>query len=389
MIYERLYRHALARIEAERAHELAVRCLRLAMAIPPVRWLARRLLLPRDPRLRVRAFGLDFPSPLGLAAGVDSNGTWFEELGLLGFGFVEVGTVTALPQDGNAGQRVVRLLADRAILNRRGFPNAGAARVAGRLSRPHGGLIVGVNIGKSAKAPLEDASGDYRASLAPLAPFASYVVLNVSSPNTPGLRELQSAQRLKQLVTEVRAELAARGLRVPLLVKIAPDLSDAAVDEVAELALDCQLDGIVAVNTTTNRDVLSGADPIPRDFVGGGISGPPLTRRALEVLRRLRWRVGEEVALISVGGIEDADDVLTRIGAGATLVQAHTAFVFGGPLWPSRVNRELSRRLREAGVGSLAELRATASSSPGAGESSGVAASGAQPPRALGAHPPG
>jgi dihydroorotate dehydrogenase len=348
-----------AGVDGERAHGLAGGALRATMALPGARALARRLLGPRDPRLRVQALGRSFPSPLGLAAGVDSSAALFAEFGALGFGFVEVGTVTALPQAGNAGKRVFRLLADRAILNRRGFPNAGAQVAAGRLARRRTGAaapIVGVNIGKSRAAALEDAERDYRASTRALAPFADYLVLNVSSPNTPGLREMQSTARLRALVGAVREELAAAGLRVPLLVKIAPDVSDAQLRQLAELALELELDGIVAVNTTVDRGVLSAPAALPAGVPDGGISGAPLAARSLEVLRQLRAIVGERVALVSVGGIETARDAWERLLAGATLVQAHTAFVYGGPLWPSRVNRELARLAHAAGAGSVGEL---------------------------------
>jgi dihydroorotate dehydrogenase len=359
-----------AGVDGERAHALAGVLLRATMALPGTRALAGRLLAPRDPRLRVQALGRSFPSPLGLAAGVDSSAGLFAEFGALGFGFVEVGTVTALPQEGNEGKRVFRLLADRAILNRRGFPNAGAEVAARRLASrapgtSAGAPIVGVNIGKSRAVALEDAECDYRASARALAPFADYLALNVSSPNTPGLREMQSTGRLRALVGAVREELAAAGLRVPLLVKIAPDMSDAQLREIAELALELELDGIVAVNTTVDRGVLNTPGALPTGVPDGGISGAPLAARSLEVLRLLRAVVGERVTLISVGGIETARDAWERLLAGATLVQAHTAFVYGGPLWPSRLNRELARLVRAADAADVGELVGELAPAPG------------------------
>jgi dihydroorotate dehydrogenase len=371
-----------AGVDGERAHALAGDLLRATMAVPGTRALAGRLLAPRDPRLRVQALGRSFPSPLGLAAGVDSSAGLFAEFGALGFGFVEVGTVTALPQEGNEGKRVFRLLADRAILNRRGFPNAGAEVAARRLAwgggekrtgvtarrspgTSAGAPIVGVNIGKSRAVALEDAERDYRASARALAPFADYLALNVSSPNTPGLREMQSTGRLRALVGAVREELAAAGLRVPLLVKIAPDMSDAQLREIAELALELELDGIVAVNTTVDRGVLNTPGALPTGVPDGGISGAPLAARSLEVLRLLRAVVGERVTLISVGGIETARDAWERLLAGATLVQAHTAFVYGGPLWPSRLNRELARLVRAADAANVGELVGELAPAPG------------------------
>jgi dihydroorotate dehydrogenase len=366
-IYRIFFRLLVASgVDGERAHAFAGMALRVSMAIPGVRALTARLLCPRDRRLRVRALGIDFPSPLGLGAGVDSNATWFPGAGALGFGFVEVGTVTALAQPGNDGRRVFRLVAERAILNRRGFPNNGASAAAARLSahrarstqRAHGGAhphspIVGVNVGKSKAAPLEQAGDDYRASVRQLAALGDYLALNVSSPNTPGLRDMQSVERLRELIAEVRDELERAQVRVPLLVKIAPDMSDEHVDAIAELALEVGLDGIIAVNTTVDRGVLRVPEALPDGVPDGGISGPPLAPRALAVLRRLRARVGDRVTLISVGGIETPEDAWQRIVAGATLVQGHTAFVYGGPLWPSRINRGLSRLVRASGHASI------------------------------------
>jgi dihydroorotate dehydrogenase len=384
-IYRIIFRLLVASgVDGERAHAFAGMALRATMAIPGVRALTVRVLGPRDPRLRVHAMGIDFPSPLGLGAGVDSNATWFPGAGALGFGFVEVGTVTALAQPGNDGPRVFRLVAERAILNRRGFPNDGAAAAAARL-RAHRGPgargahgahethgaparahtpIVGVNVGKSRAASLEQAGDDYRASVRQLAALGDYLALNVSSPNTPGLRDMQSVERLRELIAQVREELERAHVSVPLLVKIAPDMSDEHVDAIAELALEVGLDGIIAVNTTVDRGVLRVPEALPAGLSDGGISGPPLAPRALAVLRRLRARVGDRVALISVGGIETPEDAWQRIVAGATLVQAHTAFVYGGPLWPSRVNRGLSRLLRASGYASIQELIGSEAPSP-------------------------
>jgi len=357
LLYRLIFRCLLAaRVDGETAHRWAGRALRLTMAIPGARMLIERALAPRDPRLRVQALGLLFPSPLGLAAGVDSNATWFPGMAALGFGFVEVGTVTARAQRGNDGPRVFRLPRESAILNRRGFPNDGARAVAERLRRRPHGAIVGVNVGKSRDVPLERAEEDYRASVRELAPLADYLALNVSSPNTPGLREMQSVQRLRELVLAVREELARTAPRLPLLVKIAPDLEDEQIDAIAALALELELDGIIAVNTTVERGVLSSAQELPAGVADGGISGAPLKPRALAVLRRLRARTGGRLTLVSVGGVESAQDVCERLQAGATLVQAHTALVYGGPMWPRHVNRELSRSLRSRGLASVEDL---------------------------------
>jgi dihydroorotate dehydrogenase len=353
VIYRLLYTLLLSRVDAERVHRATARGLRALTAVPPLRGLLRALLAPRDPALRVRALGLDFPSPLGLAAGFDKDAAGCDAYAALGFGFVEVGTITAHGQPGNAGRRIVRLPRERALVNRMGFPNAGAAAAAARLARrDRGGGVVGVNVGKTRAA--QDAEADYRESVRLLAPHADYLVLNVSSPNTPGLRDLQAVDRLAALIAAVRAALADGASAPPLLVKISPDLSDEDLDAIADLALRERLDGLIATNTTTDRGCLrdSGGPDVPAE---GGISGAPLKPRALAVLRRLRARTRGELTLIAVGGIETADDAWERIRAGATLVQAYTGFVYGGPLWPRRVNRGLARRVRAAGLRSVRE----------------------------------
>jgi dihydroorotate dehydrogenase len=309
------------------------------------RALARRLLGPRDPALRVRALGLDLPSPLGLAAGFDKEAAHVDALSALGFGFVEIGTITAQPQPGNPRPRMFRLPADAALVNRMGFNNAGAVAAAARLARARDpGVVVGVNIGRTKVA--EDAATDLRESARVLAALADYLVVNVSSPNTPGLRDLQAVERLEPLIAAVRAGAAKAGAPgVPLLVKIAPDLADEDVDAIADLAVRAGLDGIVATNTTISRDGLRSAPADVAAAGAGGLSGAPLAERSLAVLRRLRARVGSDMVLISVGGVGDGAEAAARLAAGATLVQAYTAFVYGGPLWPARAQRALARQL--------------------------------------------
>jgi dihydroorotate dehydrogenase len=317
-----------------------------------VRRLVARALAPRDPALAVNALGLDFPSPLGLAAGFDKDAGHVDALAALGFGFVEIGTVTAHGQPGNPRPRMFRLPADRALVNRMGFNNDGAEAAAGRLSRPRDpGTVVGVNIGRTKGA--RDAGADYRASAARLAPLADYLVINVSSPNTPGLRDLQAVEQLAQLIADVRAATATAGRHVPLLVKIAPDLADDDVDAIADLALAAGLDGLIATNTTTARDGLLSPPAAVAAAGAGGLSGAPVAERSLAVLRRLRARVGDRLVLVSVGGVQTPEDAWERLRAGATLVQAYTGFVYGGPLWPWRMHRGLSRIARREGLNSL------------------------------------
>jgi dihydroorotate dehydrogenase len=355
MLYRLLYARVLSRFDPETVHVLTARTLgTLGRIAPrPLRALLRELAgtTAADPRLRVRALGLEFPSPLGVAAGLDKNLDWFEELGALGFGYVEVGTVTAESQPGNPRPRIHRLAADRALVNSMGFPNAGAEAAARRLRRARTTLVA-ANIGRSKVAT--DAEADYRRSVVLLAPHADLLVLNVSSPNTPGLRDLQAVEVLRGLVESVRAALSECGAHPPLLVKIAPDLEDDAVDAIADAALELALDGLVCTNTTISRAGL--ASPPELTDLPGGISGAPLKRRSLEVLRRVRARVGDRLVLVSVGGVESAEDALARIRAGATLVQAYTGFVYGGPGWPAAINRGLSERLSSVGAANVQDL---------------------------------
>jgi dihydroorotate dehydrogenase len=357
-MYRFLYRVVLRRVPAEAAHRGGFGLIRVfgaVTAVPGVASVLGRWLGPRDPVLRVRALGLEFPGPVGLAAGFDKDARAVPGLGALGFGFVEVGTVTARAQPGNDRPRMFRLTADRALVNRMGFNNEGAAAAAARLRGRRGGVIVGVNIGKTKVVPEHGAAADYAASARAVAGVADYVVVNVSSPNTPGLRDLQAVGRLAPILVAVREALdaAVPGRRVPLLVKIAPDLADTDVDAVADLALELGLDGIIATNTTISRARLASSPAEVAAAGAGGLSGPPLRDRALAVLVRLRARAGDRLVLIAAGGIETPDDAWARLQAGATLVQAYTGFIYGGPLWPRRIHAGLARRARAAGLSSV------------------------------------
>jgi dihydroorotate dehydrogenase len=349
VVYRAVYAVLLRHLPPETAHAIGFWLIRAAACIPGGTWLLRRFLVPRDPVLRVRALGLDFPGPLGLAAGFDKNGHGAVALAALGFGFVEVGTVTARPQPGNPKPRMFRFPAERALVNRMGFNNSGAAALSARLRALRGPRpVIGVNIGKTKTVPEDEAIADYVTSARLVADAADYVVVNVSSPNTPGLRDLQAVARLRPLLVAVRSALdeASPRRRVPLLVKIAPDLADADIDAIADLALEHGLDGIVATNTTISREGLHDSAAVAAAGPGG-MSGAPLKARALEVLRRLHARTGDRLVLIAAGGIETTDDAWERLAAGATLLQAYTAFIYEGPLWPHRVQAALARRIRE------------------------------------------
>ncbi|GAA3623609.1 quinone-dependent dihydroorotate dehydrogenase [Microbacterium awajiense] len=337
-MYPLLFRTVLARMDPETAHHAAMIVIRM-LGVPPFSWAARALTRP-DPALGTRVLGLDFDSPFGLAAGFDKDVRAVAGLRALGFGHVEVGTVTAIPQEGNPRPRLFRLIPDRAVVNRMGFNNRGAEQAARRLRRIRRRAnrpVIGVNIGKSRVVDVADAAGDYVRSARMLAPVADYLVVNVSSPNTPGLRGLQAVETLRPLLREVRDAAAA----TPLLVKIAPDLPDDEVEAVAGLAVDLGLAGLVATNTTISRAGLATDASVVEAAGAGGLSGAPLTRRSLEVLRLVRAVVPADFCVVSVGGVETGDDVRERLEAGADLVQGYTAFLYRGPLWARQINTAL------------------------------------------------
>ena len=341
------------------AHDLAF------AALAPVEqsaWL-RALLLGgsasarRDERIGVRVMGLDFPSILGLAGGFDKNARCPRALSALGFGHLELGTVTATPQAANPRPNLFRLPADRALVNRLGFPNDGAERVAERLRqvRHEVPTPVGVSIGKSRAVPVEKIDAvvrDYVASFEAVRDVADFVVVNVSSPNTAGLRTMQAREHARELLTTLRA----RGTSARLLVKIAPDLDEAAIEDVLSVVEEAGIDGVVATNTTIARAGLR-TDPDRVAAIGaGGLSGAPLRARALEIVRRVRARLGRRVVVVGVGGVERAADVMALVRAGADLVQMYTGFIYEGPSAPSRIARELAELVEREGVATIANL---------------------------------
>ncbi|MCW2764441.1 MAG: dihydroorotate oxidase [Nocardioides sp.] len=368
--YRLLFDHVLTRTDPERAHHTAFRAIRAA---GPVLSASRRSFPAGLGRVGagfpVEAMGLRFPNVLGLAAGFDKNAVGIDALAALGFGHVEIGTVTGEAQPGNPKPRLFRLPADRAVVNRMGFNNDGAEVVAQRLAVRAGKLrrlggassaqsgwehgernhrtqprsLLGINIGKTKVVPDDDQAAvlaDYGKSARLLSPYADYLVVNVSSPNTPGLRNLQAVERLQPLLEHVRSTAdGASEQRVPMLVKIAPDLGEDDVLAVADLAGAIGLDGIIATNTTTSRDGLRTDAAKVADIGAGGLSGRPLAERSLDVLRLLRKRVDDDLTLIGVGGITTVEDARARLEAGADLVQGYTAFVYEGPLWPRRIVR--------------------------------------------------
>ena len=323
-----LARPFLFGLDAERAHGVGLQGLELAYRTGTSPLFARR-----PAPLTTSAFGLQFPNPVGLAAGLDKNGEHIDALLALGFGFIEIGTVTPRPQPGNPKPRMFRLVEHQAVINRMGFNNLGVdvlVRNVERAHRRHG--LLGINIGKNKDTPNEDAARDYLHCLERVYPLADYVTVNISSPNTAGLRELQEEQSLRRLIGELRQaqeSLAARhGRRAPMLVKVAPDLSERDIDAAAQVLADLTVDGVIATNTTVARPAVQAHR---RASEAGGLSGAPLMDSATNVLRQLRARLPGSIPLIGVGGITSGTDAATKTGAGAALVQLYSGFIFRGP----------------------------------------------------------
>ncbi|WP_310392021.1 quinone-dependent dihydroorotate dehydrogenase [Hymenobacter sp.] len=342
-MYKSFVKPALFSLDAERAHHFVFDNLRRAARLPGTKALLRQLYDYQHPGLAREVFGLKFPNPVGLAAGFDKNAVLTDELATLGFGFVEIGTVTPRPQPGNPAPRLFRLPQDEALVNRMGFNNDGAAAVAARLARRRNRqLIIGGNIGKNKDTPNEHAAADYVAGFETLAEVVDYFVVNVSSPNTPNLRQLQEKKPLIELLQQVQARNLSRPAPRPLLLKIAPDLTDAQLDDILEIARETQLSGLVATNTTISRANLTSDAAYVAGLGAGGLSGRPLRARATEVIRYLHQKSDGALPIIGSGGVHSAADALEKLAAGASLVQLYTGFIYEGPALVRRINEQLA-----------------------------------------------
>jgi dihydroorotate dehydrogenase len=354
-----LARRLLFLLPPHAAHSVAMAALAPVEHVGLVRGAVRAIVGRPDARLATRLMGLDFASPVGIAGGFDKNANRPRSLAALGFGFLELGTVTARAQVENPRPNLFRLPADRALVNRLGFPNGGASRVAAQIaSRGSFGVPVGVSIGKSRDVdldPIDGAIADYVASFDAVRSVADFVVVNVSSPNTKNLRAMQGGEIARALFSALVARNAGDAKK-PLLVKISPDMTDADLDALLEVVEEQKLDGVVATNTTLARSGLSTDAATVASIGAGGLSGPPVRARAVEVVRRVRTRLGPEVAVIGVGGVESGDHALALLRAGANLVQLYTGFIYGGPFIAKRIASELAVALDRAGAASLAEL---------------------------------
>ncbi len=345
----KLFRFFLFQFDAERVHYFVVGLLRLMHQILPIRSIFRAIYVKKHPQLKVNLFGLEFENPVGLAAGFDKNAAYIDPLSDCGFGFIEIGTITPKPQPGNDKPRLFRLKADNAILNRMGFNNDGVEAAISKLqNRSNKKLIIGGNIGKNKWTPNEEATQDYVICFEALFAYVDYFVVNVSSPNTPNLRALQEKGPLLELLSTLQQLNEAKAQQKPILLKIAPDLTDTQLDEVIEIVFETKIAGLIASNTTISREGLRTPKEAVDALGAGGISGKPLTKRSTEVVRYIHQKSEGKIPIIAVGGIHSAQDALDKIAAGASLVQLYTGFIYEGPKLIKEINQALLKQKSNA-----------------------------------------
>lgn len=337
-MYKFLIRPILFSISPERVHHLVFKFLKFSFKIPFVSKLVSSYFCTHDSRLQRTVVGIQFPNPVGLAAGFDKDAKLVNELSCLGFGFIEIGTVTPLPQPGNPLPRMFRLPEDSALINRMGFNNEGVVEAAKRLKKRNKHIIIGGNIGKNKTTPNENAADDYVKCFDALYEVVDYFVVNVSSPNTPDLRSLQDKEPLTALLTRLKELASTKPLVKPILLKIAPDLSNQQLDEIIEIVMQLKIDGIIATNTTIERTHLLSDKELITSMGTGGLSGRPLRKRSTEVVKYISVKSNGKLPIIAVGGIHSAKDALEKLNAGATLVQLYTGFIYEGPSLIKEIN---------------------------------------------------
>lgn len=325
--------------DPEKIHHFTFKAIRFVLIIPGMKSLWRKLFVVEDKQLERDLFGIRFKNPVGLAAGFDKNGLLFNELEYCGFGFIEVGTVTPKPQEGNPKKRLFRLMKDEAIINRMGFNNEGVEELVKRLKKRNTQLIIGGNIGKNKDTPNENAVDDYILCFNALYQYVDYFVVNVSSPNTPNLRELQDKEPLTHLLNALKELNKTKEIQRPILLKIAPDLSNEQLDDIIDIVSSTKIEGVIATNTTIHREGLTTENV--NEIGAGGVSGKPLTQRSTEVIRYLHEKSNGAFPIIGVGGIHSAQDALDKIKAGASLVQIYTGFIYEGPKLIRKINEAL------------------------------------------------
>jgi len=340
-VYKFLIRPFFFLFNAEKAHHFSMNLLRFSLAIPGVKYLFSTLFKISDPNLKREVLGLTFKNPVGLAAGFDKDAKYVNELSHLGFGFIEIGTLTPNAQSGNPQPRLFRLKADNALLNRMGFNNGGVQSAVQRLRARKTNLIIGGNIGKNKITPNEDAAHDYLHAFEALFNVVDYFVVNVSSPNTPNLRALQDKKPLTNLLESLQSANQLKKKPKPILLKIAPDLSEEQIDDIVEIVKSTKLAGVVATNTTISRDELANTKEEAVKIGDGGISGALLTKQATQIIRLLRAKLGPDIVIIGAGGIMSPQDAKDKLRAGADLVQVFTGFIYNGPSFIKQINKEL------------------------------------------------
>jgi dihydroorotate dehydrogenase len=341
-MYKHIIRPILFLIDAEKVHHLVFTLLKLTGAIPGARYILKFMFQFKHPKLPRKLFGLTFENPIGLAAGFDKNAKLIDELECLGFGFIEIGTVTPKAQSGNEKPRLFRLPEDQALINRMGFNNEGVLAAAERLKKRNSSIIIGGNIGKNKTTDNERAMEDYAFCFEALYPYVDYFVVNVSSPNTPGLRALQEKEPLRKLLNDIKKLSLAKAKPKPVLLKIAPDLTKEQLEDVTEILLATNTDGVIATNTTISREQLKTDPKTVADFGSGGLSGKPLAERSTEVIRYLREKLGPHFPIIGVGGVMSSSDALEKLKAGADLIQLYTGFIYEGPSFIKAINKAVA-----------------------------------------------
>jgi len=347
-VYKTIFRPIFFLFDPEKIHHFTFRLLGVIRRIPGMMALSRWIYHVRSPRLRRRVFGLDFENPVGLAAGFDKDGMQVDALASFGFGFIEIGTVTPKPQPGNPKPRLFRLPEDKAVINRMGFNNQGVDAAARRLAMRRSSVIIGGNLGKNKNTPNEQAVSDYLIGFEKLYDQVDYFAVNVSSPNTPNLRDLQDKEPLTRLLLAVQEKNAAMPKRKPVLLKIAPDLTEGQLDDIIGIVHETSLDGLIATNTTISREGLQSPAGQVESIGAGGLSGGPLRERSNDVLKYLRYRLGPDFPIIGVGGIMTPEDAWEKIQSGATLVQVYTGFIYEGPAFIRNINRYIAEQLESA-----------------------------------------
>lgn len=338
-MYKSILRKTLFKVNAEKAHNFSFGFLKVIFQLPFVKSLFYGAYNVNHPSLEREVFGIKFKNPVGLAAGFDKNAKLVNEFAFMGFGFLEIGTVTPKPQAGNAAPRLFRLPADEALINRMGFNNDGVQKVVRRLKIRYSTIVIGGNIGKNKTTPNQNALDDYLILLNELYDVVDYFTVNVSSPNTPGLRELQERKPLTKLLSALKEEAAKKPVNKPILLKIAPDLTDSQLEDIVEIVLETKVDGIIATNTTIDRSGLETPEAEIDQIGAGGLSGKPLTSRSTEVIRYIHQKSGGTIPIVGVGGIHSAEDALEKLNAGASLVQLYTGFVYEGPALIKKINQ--------------------------------------------------